>query len=67
MTTDEFIVLCDGIPSYQTHVRRGNADDLYREIAEVYVSTGTLNFWNELALRLQMRIAKGINDVNITQ
>jgi hypothetical protein len=35
-----------------------NADDLHREIAEVYVSTGTQNFWNELALRLQMGIGK---------
>lgn len=42
--------------------RSNNADDLYREIAEVYVSTGTQNFWNELVLRLQMRIEKGIND-----
>ena len=33
--------------------RSNNADDLHREIAEVYVSTGTQNFWNELALRMR--------------
>ena len=33
-----------------------NADDLHREIAEVYVSTGTQNFWNELELRMQTGI-----------
>ena len=38
--------------------RSNNADDLHREIAEVYVSTGTQNFWNELALRMQMGIWK---------
>lgn len=36
--------------------RSNNADDLYREIAEVYVSTGTQNFWNELVLRLHLGI-----------
>lgn len=35
-----------------------NADDLHREIAEVYVSTGTQNFWNELAIRVQMGLGK---------
>lgn len=34
--------------------RSSNADDLHREIAEVYVSTGTQNFWNELALRMRI-------------
>ena len=33
--------------------KSNNADDLHREIAEVYVSTGTQNFWNELALRVR--------------
>ena len=33
--------------------KSNNADDLHREIAEVYVSTGTQNFWNELAIRMQ--------------
>ena len=36
--------------------RSNNADELHREIAEVYVSTGTQNFWNELALRMRMGI-----------
>lgn len=36
--------------------RSNNADDLHREIAEAYVSTGTQNFWNELALRIKMGI-----------
>ena len=34
--------------------RSNNVDDLRREIAEVYVSTGTQNFWNELALRMRI-------------
>lgn len=38
--------------------RSNNADDLRREIAEVYVSTGTQNFWNELAIRVQMGLGK---------
>ena len=36
--------------------RSNNADDLHREIAEVYGSTGTQNVWNELALRSLMGI-----------
>ncbi|MGM9778254.1 MAG: hypothetical protein ACI3ZD_07985, partial [Prevotella sp.] len=38
--------------------RSNNADDLHREIAEVYVSTGTQNFWNELVLRMQIGMGK---------
>lgn len=41
--------------------RSNNADDLHREIAEVYVSTGTQNFWNELEFRMRMRLGKEIN------
>lgn len=78
MMTDFYTKLCIKNPTFHCRFysmeqlyhlisRSNNADDLYREIAEVYVSTGTQNFWNELALRLQMRIARGINDVNITQ
>lgn len=33
-----------------------NADDLHQEIAEVYVSAGTQNFWNELDMRTKMAI-----------
>lgn len=78
MMTDFYTKLCIKNPAFHCRFysmeqlyhlirRSNNADDLYREIAEVYVSTGTQNFWNEQALRLQMRIAKGINDVNNTQ
>ena len=68
MTTDEFIVLCDGIscesklqvkPIYEeerVRIHDRLADDLHRQIVEVYVSTGTQNFWNELALRKRMEI-----------
>ena len=41
--------------------RSNNVDDLRREIAEVYVSTGTQNFWNELAIRMQTGLGKEIN------
>ena len=41
--------------------RSNNADDLHREISEVYVSTGTQNFWNELAIRVRMGLGKEIN------
>ena len=41
--------------------RSGNEDDLHREIAEVYVSTGTQNFGNELAIRRRMRLGKEIS------
>lgn len=46
---------------YQLIRRSNNADDLHREIAEVYVSTGTQNFWNELAIRMQTGLGKEIN------
>ena len=38
--------------------RSNNADDLHREITEVYVSTGAQNFWNELVLRMRMGLGK---------
>lgn len=38
-----------------------NADDLHREIDDIYVSTGTQNFWNELAIRMRMGLGKEIN------
>ena len=38
--------------------RSNNADDLHREIAEVYVSTGAQNFWNKLVIRMRMGLGK---------
>lgn len=65
--TDYYTKLCVKNPAFHCRFysmeqlyhlirRSNNADDLHREIAEVYVSSGTQNFWNELVLRLHMGI-----------
>ena len=65
--TDYYTKLCVKNPAFHCRFysmeqlyhlirRSNNTDELYREIAEVYVSTGTQNFWNELVLRLHLGI-----------